>query len=183
MLSLREEEGARLRLGGWRHRLAEIEVENWQVLREISDRVRYHLSPNATYILADAIEFVSTLPPDSLHAIVTDPPYGLEYEEKDHTKLRRGRGGVWRIPPTFDGASRRPLPRFTVLSDQDLTKLHSFFVEFGRGAHRALVPGGGARLHCVKPIAVLNDILFASERWLRETGRNHQARSDSPRRL
>lgn len=50
----------------------------------------------------------------------------IEYENKDHQKLRSGRGGVWRISPSFDGA-KWPLPRFTVLSDDELTKLHSFF--------------------------------------------------------
>jgi DNA modification methylase len=142
MLSLRDEEGAVSRALGWHRRLHEIELENWQLLREFGDQPRYHVSPNATYILADALEFLAMVPSSSLQAIVTDPPYGLEYEEKDHLKLRQGRGGVWRIPPAFDGANRRPLPRFTVLSDHDLGRLHAFFLDFGRLAMRALVPGG-----------------------------------------
>jgi site-specific DNA-methyltransferase (adenine-specific) len=74
---------------------------------------------------------------------VTDPPYGvIEYEEKDHRKLRSGRGGVWRIPPSFDGATRNPLPRFTVLSPDEFTKLYSFFSAVAYGMLRALVPGG-----------------------------------------
>ena len=56
--------------------------------------------------------------------------------------LRAGRGGVWRIPPSFDGANRKPLPRFTVISNDDLHRLHEFFGEFGRCALHALVPGG-----------------------------------------
>ena len=52
-----------------------------------------------------------------MHAIVTDPPYGLlEYSDQEQAKLGRGRGGVWRIPPSFDGHRRAPLPRFTVLT-------------------------------------------------------------------
>jgi len=79
----------------------------------------------------------------SIHAIVTDPPYGLkEYTTVEKQKLRNGNGGVWRIPPSFDGCKRRPLPRFTVLTESDFRKLRSFFSEFGRRAIRVLVPGG-----------------------------------------
>ncbi len=41
---------------------------------------------------------------NSIHAIVTDPPYGLkEYTATEKAKLRNGNGGVWRIPPKLDG--------------------------------------------------------------------------------
>ena len=50
--------------------------------------------------------------------------YGfVEFEEKNHRKLRAGRGGVWRIPPSFDGAKRNPLPRFTVLSEEEVSRI------------------------------------------------------------
>jgi site-specific DNA-methyltransferase (adenine-specific) len=49
---------------------------------------------------------------------------------------------VWRIPPSFDGCIRSPLPRFTVLSDDERDKLRRFFSEFARRAIRVLVPGG-----------------------------------------
>jgi len=74
---------------------------------------------------------------------VTDPPYGLkEYSAAEKQKLRIGRGGVWRIPPAFDGCKRSPLPRFTVLDETDRRALHSFFSEFAKQAARVLVPGG-----------------------------------------
>jgi site-specific DNA-methyltransferase (adenine-specific) len=74
---------------------------------------------------------------------VTDPPYGLkEYTPEEKQKLRNGRGGVWRIPPSFDGCERSPLPRFTVLTEADRTALRQFFTEFARRAFRVLVPGG-----------------------------------------
>ena len=79
----------------------------------------------------------------SLHAIVTDPPYGLiEYEAKDHAKLRAGRGGVWRMPPALGGAPRAPVPRFTVLSAQDRARLDFFFRHFAALALKVLAPGG-----------------------------------------
>jgi site-specific DNA-methyltransferase (adenine-specific) len=128
---------------GWLERLREVEVNSWAKLRELGEQRRHHLSDRATYILDDAVHWLAELPPASIHAIVTDPPYGLlEYQDKDHDKLRAGRGGVWRIPPSFDGVQRRPLPRFTVLSSDDLTQLHGFFSAVAYGAWRALVPGG-----------------------------------------
>jgi hypothetical protein len=66
----------------------------------------------------------------------------IEYDEKNHKKLRIGRGGVWRHPPSFDGAKRQPLPRFTVLSPGEMTGLYRFFSEVAKGMYRALVPGG-----------------------------------------
>ncbi len=82
-------------------------------------------------------------PANTIHAIVTDPPYGLkEYTHAEKEKLRNGRGGVWRIPPSFDGCTRSPLPRFTVLSDAERASMKHFFAEFGRRALRVLVPGG-----------------------------------------
>jgi site-specific DNA-methyltransferase (adenine-specific) len=80
---------------------------------------------------------------NSIQAVVTDPPYGLrEYTPEEKEKLRNGHGGVWRIPPSFDGCRRRPLPRFTVLTQADRGKLSAFFLEFARRAIRVLVPGG-----------------------------------------
>ena len=66
----------------------------------------------------DAFEWLRARAPNSIHAVVTDPPYGLlEYTEEQKNKLRKGKGGVWRIPPSFDGCQRRPVPRFTVLKE------------------------------------------------------------------
>jgi DNA modification methylase len=104
---------------------------------------RYHLSDRATYILSDVSKWLAELPANSIHAVVTDPPYGIvEYEKKNHTKLRNGHGGVWRIPPSFDGVKRKPVPRFTVLSKEEILNLHGFFSSLAYGLLKALVPGG-----------------------------------------
>jgi DNA modification methylase len=90
-----------------------------------------------------SFKFSGETPEHSIHAIVTDPPYGMiEYDDKNHAKLRAGRGGVWRIPPSWDGAKRNPLPRFTVLSKEEIEALYEFFSTVAAGAPRALVPGG-----------------------------------------
>lgn len=93
--------------------------------------------------LDDCFLWMDTRSQNSVHAIVTDPPYGLkEYTPLEKEKLRNGHGGVWRIPPSFDGCKRSPLPRFTVLNEKDRERLRSFFVQFATRALRVLVPGG-----------------------------------------
>jgi site-specific DNA-methyltransferase (adenine-specific) len=92
--------------------------------------------------LADCSAWLAAQPDNSIHAVVTDPPYGLvEYSEPEQEKLRSGRGGVWRIPPSFDGAKRSPLPRFTVLKPTELEALEHFFFDWSRRLIRVLVPG------------------------------------------
>lgn len=77
------------------------------------------------------------------HAVVTDPPYGvIEFETANVEKMRDGVGGVWRIPPELDGNERKPLPRFTVLTEDDKDKLRNFFRTFGEAVERVLRPGG-----------------------------------------
>ncbi|MDP9373867.1 MAG: hypothetical protein M3Q65_15715 [Chloroflexota bacterium] len=92
---------------------------------------------------ADCLEWLADEPEASYEAIVTDPPYGLkEYSTKEQTKLRGGnRGGIWRIPPALNGSTRAPLPRFTVLTQQDVADLSRFFRLWGAAALRAAVPG------------------------------------------
>ena len=92
--------------------------------------------------VADCIEWMQTCESNTIQAIVTDPPYGLrEYTETEMVKLRSGRGGVWRIPPSFDGCKRSPLPRFTVLNDGERAALSTFFARFAAEALRVLTPG------------------------------------------
>ena len=92
---------------------------------------------------ADCFEWLDQRDANSIHAVVTDPPYGLkEYTHEEKTKLRRGRGGVWRIPPKLDGYTRSPLPRFTVLDNNDKLALQEFFSQWATKIFRVLVPGG-----------------------------------------
>lgn len=91
---------------------------------------------------ADCFEWLSARDDESLHAVVTDPPYGLhEYSDEQQEKLRRGRGGVWRIPPSFDGHKRSPLPRFTVLNEGHLRELREFFTTWAKALLPKLTPG------------------------------------------
>ena len=93
-------------------------------------------------IHADAFEWLAAAEPASIHAVVTDPPYGLvEYQSDQLDKRKNGSGGVWRIPPSFDGAQRSPLPRFTVLTPAEEAELRRFFGRLAPLLLRVLVPG------------------------------------------
>ena len=81
------------------------------LIRRIADSV---------LIQADCFEWMERIPPGSIHAIVTDPPYGVkEYDFDQLEKRSNGKGGIWRIPPSFDGHLRSPLPRFTALKAKE----------------------------------------------------------------
>ena len=96
----------------------------------------------ATLCRGDCIEWFRGREDRSVHGVVTDPPYGLvEYSAKEQKKLRQGRGGVWRIPPSFDGHTRSPLPRFTVLGQKELDALAIFFEQWAAALKPVLVPG------------------------------------------
>jgi site-specific DNA-methyltransferase (adenine-specific) len=91
---------------------------------------------------ADCMTWLAECPANSFHACITDPPYGLiEYQPEHLAKRRNGRGGVWRIPPSFDGSNRQPLPRFTVLTEEELKNLSTFFSEWAKLLLPVLVPG------------------------------------------
>jgi site-specific DNA-methyltransferase (adenine-specific) len=92
---------------------------------------------------ADCFDWLQAAEPLSVHAVVTDPPYGLvEFSDKERAILRNGdRGGNWRLPPSFDGSRRDPLPRFTTLSQNDKNQLQEFMRDWGKLIERILVPG------------------------------------------
>lgn len=101
------------------------------------------ISGRATLVQGDCLAWLEQRAERSVHAVVTDPPYGLrEFNEAQKAKLRAGRGGVWRIPPTLGGYQRRPLPRFTTLSAQEQAALRGFFCAWAARVFRVLLPGG-----------------------------------------
>lgn len=96
----------------------------------------------ATLRHADCFDWIERQEDNTIHAVVTDPPYGLhEYTPEQQAKLRSGKGGVWRIPPSFDGHLRAPLPRFTTLTREQLAYLRTFFSLWARLLLPKLVPG------------------------------------------
>jgi len=103
----------------------------------------------AQLVLGDSLVWLRKREARSIQAVVTDPPYGLhEYTQEQQEKLRNGKGGVWRIPPSFDGHQRAPLPRFTTLSRADLEYLHDFFYNWAVVLRPALTPGAHVFVAC-----------------------------------
>jgi site-specific DNA-methyltransferase (adenine-specific) len=96
----------------------------------------------ANLVHSDCFDWLEGQEDNSIHAVVTDPPYGLhEYTPEQQLKLRNGKGGVWRIPPSFDGHVRSPLPRFTTLTGAQIEELRTFFFVWARLLLPKLVPG------------------------------------------
>ncbi len=96
---------------------------------------------------------------NSITAIVTDPPYGVkEYTDEEIEKQRSGKGGIWRIPPSFDGHVRQAVPRFSVINDdpKERDNVYNFFYDWGKEALRILVPGGHV---FIASTPLLSDIL------------------------
>ncbi len=121
--------------------LALPEQDGYRAPKRFSERDAFRFG-GATLIHADCFEWLAKAENESIEAVVTDPPYGLiEYSEQEQEKLRAGRGGVWRIPPSFDGNKRAPLPRFTILSRDDIAALDRFFFGWARLLMPVLVPG------------------------------------------
>ena len=111
----------------------------------ISDNKVIEIDSKGLIVNDDCFHFLKQLPNDSIDAIVTDPPYGVkEYDLEQIEKMKNGNGGVWRIPPSFDGNLRSPLPRFTSLNQKEIQRLKNYFEEFGKLIAQKLKPGGHA---------------------------------------
>lgn len=120
-----------------------------------------------TIIHANCFNWMREQKENTITAIVTDPPYGVkEYTEEELAKQRCGKGGIWRLPPSFDGHTRQALPRFSVINDdpREREKVYDFFVEWACLAIKILVPGGHV---FIASTPLLSDIL---SRAMRDAG-------------
>lgn len=119
-----------------------------------------HIIGRSVILHADCFEWLSRIPENSLHAVVTDPPYGVkEYDIDQIHKRENGNGGIWRIPPSFDGHKRAPLPRFTALNEKERDTLRRFFFEWARVTVHALRPGGHV---LIASNAFLSQLVFSA---------------------
>lgn len=94
-------------------------------------------------IFANCFEWMTRIHSNSVHAIVTDPPYAVkDFDPEQLKKRENGNGGIWRIPPSFDGSERAPMPRFTALNKRERERLQQFFSYWAELALKILKPGG-----------------------------------------
>lgn len=114
-----------------------------QVWSRFTQGLPTHLFTTSVAIQADCFAWMKDVAENSVHSVVTDPPYGVkEYDFVQLDKRANDNGGIWRIPPAFDGSKRSPLPRFTALSQSEREHLTRYFLEWARLAKRILRPGG-----------------------------------------
>ena len=75
-------------------------------LTQVEHRLSQAADPHYSIYMADCFEWLAAAPANSVHAVVTDPPFGLvEYAPDELAKLKNGKGGVWRMPPSFTGTA------------------------------------------------------------------------------
>lgn len=128
--------------------------------RFINEAFPSHHIGNFMLVNADCFDWLNSIPADSIHAVVTDPPYGVkEFDTEQLQKMENGNGGIWRIPPSFDGNIRSPLPRFTALNNAEKLRIRDFFIEWSTLINKALVPGGHV---FVASNTFLSQIVFAA---------------------
>src|SRR5947208_1270216 len=105
--------------------------------------------PSCELFNSDAFAWLRSRRAKSIHAVVTDPPYGIiEYLPEQLDKLRNGTGGIWRIPRCLNGYMRSPSPRFTVLRPVDHQRVSEFHHKLAPLLLRVLVPGGHVLIAC-----------------------------------
>jgi site-specific DNA-methyltransferase (adenine-specific) len=127
---------------------------------DFSAGYEHYVSGKSLVIHANSFDWMAKISDASVHAVVTDPPYGVkEYEPEQLEKRANGNGGVWRIPPSFDGHVRSPLPRFTALNNGERTQMRDYFSEWAKLALRVMRPGGHI---FVASNAFLSQIVFSA---------------------
>jgi DNA modification methylase len=95
----------------------------------------------ASLYKGDCVAWLREWEQNSVQGVVTDPPYGLvEYTAKE-LRARRNNKGVWRLPRSYDGYERAPVPRFTELRPKDVERLAAFFHAWAAELVLTLVPG------------------------------------------
>jgi len=118
-------------------------TEQQETIQQFAFEYNSEMIGNSLIIHADCFEWFNRIPENSIHAIVTDPPYGVkEYDFDQIEKMQNGNGGIWRLPPSFDGHKRAPLPRFTALTRNERDNLKQFFAEWTKLVLQVLRPGG-----------------------------------------
>ena len=114
-------------------------------------------------LFGDALSLLAEMQQNSIHAVVTDPPFGLvEYSPEQMNKKRSGKAGIWRLPRQDDGGRRQPVPRFTVLTDKQHRDINTFFAQVAMRLNGIVVPGGHIFLASNSLVSHLVDTAFVS---------------------
>ncbi len=94
-------------------------------------------------INGDCVEKLKELPDNSVDAVITDPPYGLEFMGKDWDKFKEGHniagGDTGKDTPY---ARSKPAPSFYQLGNKDMNNFQQFTFNWATEVLRVLKPGG-----------------------------------------
>src|SRR2546421_12773193 len=121
-----------------------IKMNQDEIITQLALDYRSEIIGQSCILHADCFEWLSRIPENSIHAIVTDPPYGVkEYEFDQIEKRANGNGGIWRNSPSFDGRTRSPLSRFTALDKKQSDTLRRFFFVWAKVGGYSLRSCGG----------------------------------------
>jgi site-specific DNA-methyltransferase (adenine-specific) len=133
-------------------------IETMETITDLS--IEISTNPYTKAIYGNCFDVLKNFEDNSIHAVVTDPPYGVkEYEPEELEKKNSGNGGIWRLPPAFDGHQRAPMPRFTALNSKERLELKEFFYDFGSILIHKMVPGSHMFIACN---SFLSQIVYSS---------------------
>jgi site-specific DNA-methyltransferase (adenine-specific) len=96
---------------------------------------------NCLVVNADCFEWLAKLPDESIHAVVTDPPYGIREFEQEHVDHIKDGDAVWQTFRYGDGSNRVVQPCFT-MTEKERKKIPPFFTKLSKEICRVLKPGG-----------------------------------------
>ena len=113
----------------------------------------YYQDDAVTLYHGDCIAVMRELPDASVDAVVTDPPYGLEFMGKEWDSFRQGGGVGWKagqltdiqgLPDgnVFKEKGFDKLPAFRGMTDAQRGTFQSWCTEWATEALRVLKPGG-----------------------------------------
>jgi DNA modification methylase len=112
----------------------------------------HHRGDTVTVHHGDCIEVLATLPDNSIDAVVTDPPYGLEFMGKEWDKFdRKGPASFENLGQTLGGygpgttRGRSPLadkPRWSTMGPSAMTAFQAWCQLWAAECLRVLRPGG-----------------------------------------
>ena len=94
-------------------------------------------------LLGDCIEKMRELPENSVDAIITDPPYGLEFMGKDWDKFSKGEnigGGTTGLGTPF--GRKQALPSFYQRTSSEMVNFQNWCCSWATEALRVLKEGG-----------------------------------------
>ncbi|MFM8333179.1 MAG: hypothetical protein ACKN9T_15960 [Candidatus Methylumidiphilus sp.] len=92
---------------------------------------------------ADCFDWLRERQPGSVHAVLADPPYGLvEFSRHELAKLRTGKGGVWRLPPSISGVQGHRMCRRRRRINRDAPERCASFLSASYGPEYCCVETG-----------------------------------------